>query len=100
MCLPAVEEENSEYWRSQARETLQSVLDRKPNTNVAKNILFFLGDGKLRKALPGRTVETNRNYHLTCFLIYVWASHHIHQCAKREYEDVAKHSNTVICELN
>ncbi|XP_028275242.1 alkaline phosphatase, tissue-nonspecific isozyme [Parambassis ranga] len=40
-----VVEENSEYWRSQARKTLQSVLDRKPNTNVAKNILFFLGDG-------------------------------------------------------
>ncbi|XP_072247883.1 alkaline phosphatase, tissue-nonspecific isozyme [Leuresthes tenuis] len=40
-----VEEEDPEYWRSQARETLQSVLDRKPNTNVAKNILFFLGDG-------------------------------------------------------
>ncbi|XP_030008213.1 alkaline phosphatase, tissue-nonspecific isozyme [Sphaeramia orbicularis] len=40
-----VEEENPEYWRSQARKTLQSVLDRKLNTNVAKNILFFLGDG-------------------------------------------------------
>uniref|UniRef100_A0A3Q3AUF9 Alkaline phosphatase n=1 Tax=Kryptolebias marmoratus TaxID=37003 RepID=A0A3Q3AUF9_KRYMA len=40
-----VEEENPDYWRSQARETLQSALDRKLNTNVAKNILFFLGDG-------------------------------------------------------
>ncbi|XP_037533930.1 alkaline phosphatase, tissue-nonspecific isozyme [Nematolebias whitei] len=40
-----VEEENPDYWRSRARETLQSALDRKPNTNIAKNILFFLGDG-------------------------------------------------------
>ncbi|XP_061574775.1 alkaline phosphatase, tissue-nonspecific isozyme [Cololabis saira] len=40
-----VEEENPEYWRSQARESLQSVLGRKINTNVAKNIVFFLGDG-------------------------------------------------------
>ncbi|TKS81438.1 Alkaline phosphatase, tissue-nonspecific isozyme [Collichthys lucidus] len=40
-----VEEENSEFWRSQAQKSLQSVLDRKLNTNVAKNILFFLGDG-------------------------------------------------------
>ncbi|XP_075956609.1 alkaline phosphatase, tissue-nonspecific isozyme [Anarhichas minor] len=40
-----VEEENPEFWRSQARETLQSALDRKLNTNAAKNILFFLGDG-------------------------------------------------------
>ncbi|XP_030600173.1 alkaline phosphatase, tissue-nonspecific isozyme [Archocentrus centrarchus] len=40
-----VEEENPEFWRSQARKTLQAALDRKLNTNVAKNILFFLGDG-------------------------------------------------------
>lgn len=40
-----VEEENPEFWRSQARTSLQSVLDRKLNTNVAKNIVFFLGDG-------------------------------------------------------
>uniref|UniRef100_UPI0037E90573 alkaline phosphatase, tissue-nonspecific isozyme n=1 Tax=Semicossyphus pulcher TaxID=241346 RepID=UPI0037E90573 len=40
-----VEEENPEFWRTQARKTLQSALDRKLNTNVAKNILFFLGDG-------------------------------------------------------
>ncbi|KAM4589670.1 alkaline phosphatase, tissue-nonspecific isozyme [Fundulus diaphanus] len=40
-----VEEENPEFWRSKARQTLQSVLDRKLNTNVAKNIMLFLGDG-------------------------------------------------------
>ncbi|XP_035536289.1 alkaline phosphatase, tissue-nonspecific isozyme [Morone saxatilis] len=40
-----VKEENPEFWRSQAQKTLHSVLDRKLNTNVAKNILFFLGDG-------------------------------------------------------
>ncbi|XP_035768128.1 alkaline phosphatase, tissue-nonspecific isozyme [Neolamprologus brichardi] len=43
--IATVEEENSEFWRSQARKTLQAALDRKLNTNVAKNILFFLGDG-------------------------------------------------------
>lgn len=64
------EEENPEFWRSQAQKTLQSVLDRKLNTNVAKNILFFLGDGKLlnivvssRRAEPG-TIYTC----LCCFL--------------------------------
>ncbi|CAN9511152.1 unnamed protein product [Ophioblennius macclurei] len=39
------EEENPEFWRSQARGTLQSALDRQPNANIAKNIVFFLGDG-------------------------------------------------------
>uniref|UniRef100_A0A3Q3MQK0 Alkaline phosphatase n=1 Tax=Labrus bergylta TaxID=56723 RepID=A0A3Q3MQK0_9LABR len=43
--IVSLEEENPEFWRSQARQTLQSALDRKLNTNVAKNILFFLGDG-------------------------------------------------------
>ncbi|KAG7272919.1 hypothetical protein CRUP_002499 [Coryphaenoides rupestris] len=36
-----VEEENPEFWRYQARQTLQAVLDRKTNTNVAKNIVLF-----------------------------------------------------------
>lgn len=45
LCPPLVEEENPEFWRSQAQKTLQSVLGRKLNTNVAKNIVLFLGDG-------------------------------------------------------
>ncbi|XP_075998683.1 alkaline phosphatase, tissue-nonspecific isozyme [Genypterus blacodes] len=40
-----VEEENPEFWRSQAKKTLQAALDRKHNTNVAKNVVLFLGDG-------------------------------------------------------
>lgn len=51
VCSPLVEEENPEFWRSQAQKTLQSVLDRKLNTDVAKNILFFLGDGRLHNML-------------------------------------------------
>lgn len=42
----SVEEENPEFWISQAKKSLQAVLDRKLNTNVAKNILLFLGDGE------------------------------------------------------
>ena len=49
--LPVVEEENPEFWRSQARNTLQSALDRKLNTNVARNILLFLGDGELHNTV-------------------------------------------------
>lgn len=49
-CARVVEEENPEFWRSQAQKSLQSVLDRKLNTNVSRNILFFLGDGELRNA--------------------------------------------------
>ncbi|XP_061072507.1 alkaline phosphatase, tissue-nonspecific isozyme [Conger conger] len=40
-----VEEENPEFWRKQAQKVLQSALSRKLNTNVAKNIVLFLGDG-------------------------------------------------------
>ncbi|XP_062328344.1 alkaline phosphatase, tissue-nonspecific isozyme [Osmerus eperlanus] len=45
LTIGKVEEENPEFWRSQAKKSLQAVLDRKLNTNVAKNILLFLGDG-------------------------------------------------------
>lgn len=41
----SVEEENPEFWRKSAQNTLRSALSRKINTNVAKNIVLFLGDG-------------------------------------------------------
>lgn len=44
----SVEEENPEFWRSAAQNTLRSALARKINTNVAKNIVLFLGDGEQR----------------------------------------------------
>ncbi|XP_038817650.1 alkaline phosphatase, tissue-nonspecific isozyme-like [Salvelinus namaycush] len=40
-----VEEENPEFWRAQGAKALQAALNRKLNTNVAKNIMLFLGDG-------------------------------------------------------
>uniref|UniRef100_A0A3B4A6W3 Alkaline phosphatase n=1 Tax=Periophthalmus magnuspinnatus TaxID=409849 RepID=A0A3B4A6W3_9GOBI len=40
-----VEEEDPEYWRAQARQALKATLSRKTNTNVAKNVILFLGDG-------------------------------------------------------
>ncbi|XDV33141.1 hypothetical protein PO909_003695 [Leuciscus waleckii] len=45
MTSGSVEEENPEFWRSAAQNTLRSALARKINTNVAKNIVLFLGDG-------------------------------------------------------
>ncbi|KTF94850.1 hypothetical protein cypCar_00039429 [Cyprinus carpio] len=45
MSSGSVEEENPEFWRSSAQNTLRSALSRKLNSNVAKNIVLFLGDG-------------------------------------------------------
>ncbi|XP_062408036.1 alkaline phosphatase, tissue-nonspecific isozyme [Sardina pilchardus] len=45
LTFAAVEEENPEFWRSLARDDLDAALHRKLNTNVAKNIMLFLGDG-------------------------------------------------------
>uniref|UniRef100_A0A8C9S6P8 Alkaline phosphatase n=1 Tax=Scleropages formosus TaxID=113540 RepID=A0A8C9S6P8_SCLFO len=42
---PVAEEEKPEFWRQQARAVLRLALDRKLNTNVAKNIVLFVGDG-------------------------------------------------------
>ncbi|KAL7825345.1 hypothetical protein AOLI_G00325520 [Acnodon oligacanthus] len=45
LVLCVVEEKDPGFWRAQAQATLQSALSRKLNTNVAKNIVLFLGDG-------------------------------------------------------
>ncbi|XP_060798207.1 alkaline phosphatase, tissue-nonspecific isozyme [Neoarius graeffei] len=40
-----LDEENPEFWRTQAQATLNAALTRQFNANVAKNIVLFLGDG-------------------------------------------------------
>lgn len=39
------EELNSEFWRTKAQRLLNEKISAQPNTNKAKNVIFFLGDG-------------------------------------------------------
>lgn len=40
-------EKDPKYWRDQAQQTLKHALRlQKLNTNVAKNVIMFLGDGE------------------------------------------------------
>lgn len=39
------EELNNEYWHERAKEVLKEQIEKAKNTNKAKNIIFFLGDG-------------------------------------------------------
>lgn len=42
-------EKDPKYWRDQAQQTLKNALRlQKLNTNVAKNVILFLGDGEAR----------------------------------------------------
>ncbi|XP_076137896.1 alkaline phosphatase, tissue-nonspecific isozyme [Alosa pseudoharengus] len=45
LTFAAVEEEDPEFWRSLAHDDLEAALNRKLNTNVARNVMLFLGDG-------------------------------------------------------
>jgi alkaline phosphatase len=38
-------ESTSDYWKAEAQKKLRHQLGKKENTNVAKNVIFFLGDG-------------------------------------------------------
>lgn len=38
-------EKSTKYWFDQAQKTLQDRLLQQPNTNVAKNVIYFMGDG-------------------------------------------------------
>lgn len=40
-----LDETSATYWRILAQATLQQQLQVRPNTNRAKNVIFFLGDG-------------------------------------------------------
>ena len=38
-------DESADKWRTQAKNNINSILKKKQNRNIAKNIVFFLGDG-------------------------------------------------------
>lgn len=38
-------EQQTSYWISSAQDFVQKQLNKKPNTNVAKNVIIFMGDG-------------------------------------------------------
>ncbi|CAF3441348.1 unnamed protein product, partial [Rotaria sp. Silwood2] len=38
-------EKNASFWNEQARVTIEQILQQKQNTQVAKNVIIFLGDG-------------------------------------------------------
>ncbi|XP_065082230.1 membrane-bound alkaline phosphatase-like [Ochlerotatus camptorhynchus] len=41
----AQQEQNIEYWKDNAKHTVDTIVNRKENKNVAKNVIMFLGDG-------------------------------------------------------
>ncbi|XP_001663535.2 membrane-bound alkaline phosphatase [Aedes aegypti] len=41
----ANQEQTIEYWKEHAKQTVDTLVNRKENTNVAKNVIMFLGDG-------------------------------------------------------
>jgi len=38
-------EKDAEFWREQARISIEDALKRRENTRIAKNVIMFLGDG-------------------------------------------------------
>ncbi|GJQ75432.1 hypothetical protein Trydic_g12740 [Trypoxylus dichotomus] len=50
-------EYHADFWRKKAQATLSEKLLRKPNTNIAKNVIMFLGDGM---SIP--TLKASRVY--------------------------------------
>ncbi len=38
-------DKNPDKWNRQAEETIQNLLKKKMNTNKAKNLIMFIGDG-------------------------------------------------------
>lgn len=45
LCLIATAKPDAEFWNSMAQENLRRVLQKQWNTNIAKNVILFLGDG-------------------------------------------------------
>lgn len=47
-----------EYWNAQARRSLEAALRLQPRAHRAKNLILFLGDGKVNLVLKMREEES------------------------------------------
>ncbi|XP_023947365.1 membrane-bound alkaline phosphatase [Bicyclus anynana] len=56
------DEKNKEHWKIQAQWTLRTKLDTQLNTQVAKNVILFLGDGMSIPTLAATRVYIGRKY--------------------------------------
>lgn len=55
-------EVSSSFWHEEAKAGIQQRLNRKPNVNVARNVIMFLGDGMSIPTLAAaRTLMGQRN---------------------------------------
>ncbi|XP_062609401.1 alkaline phosphatase, tissue-nonspecific isozyme-like [Saccostrea cucullata] len=45
LCCIRTTKQDAEFWNSMAQEDLQKLLQKQWNTNIAKNIILFVGDG-------------------------------------------------------
>ncbi|XP_046966050.1 membrane-bound alkaline phosphatase-like [Vanessa cardui] len=57
-----LDEKNKDHWRIQAQWTLRSKVAVPLNTNVAKNVIFFLGDGMSITTLAATRVYLGRKH--------------------------------------
>lgn len=57
---------DTSFWRSQAKLSVEELAKRKQNTNTAKNLIIFLGDGMSIPTLAATRVYLgNENQHLS-----------------------------------
>lgn len=55
------DELSSLFWQSRAQLTLRNHLIRERNTNIAKNVVFFLGDGMSIPTLTAARIYLGQN---------------------------------------
>ncbi|KAI8437087.1 hypothetical protein MSG28_010443 [Choristoneura fumiferana] len=56
------DEKNKDHWNMQAQWTLRAKLSATLNTNIAKNVIFFLGDGMSVTTLAATRVYLGQKY--------------------------------------
>lgn len=56
------DETSSSFWQSRAQLTLRNQLMKERNTNTAKNVIFFLGDGMSIPTLTAARIYLGQNH--------------------------------------
>ncbi|GAB0093480.1 Alkaline phosphatase [Sergentomyia squamirostris] len=85
------EEQETEYWMSSARNTVAEkiTIHSVPNTNVAKNVIFFIGDGMSFQNVAAARMRAGNENHKLSFEKFPYFGMAKTYCVNRQVSDSA-----------
>ncbi|KAK9883694.1 hypothetical protein WA026_001881 [Henosepilachna vigintioctopunctata] len=91
------EENTPEYWNNVAQAILQKAKAKKPNTNKAKNVILFLGDGMSLPTVTAARIYEGGESNLLSFEKFPYTAVSKTYCVDRQVSESSSTATAYLC---